>query len=464
MKAVTWFLCLSVLSIAVLSEESCESADDTVSVEVEAETAATNAVEPEPEPVKHPNALEVIFENQSGKKVELYWDDNINGVKQADLTHTAQITINTFIGHRFYFTPEGSEGSKDTVLYSTVMEQAVGLITLYNERIMRERGQEFERTKSQFMRSYFSKTGRRWQNYYPRDPITHFMYNFTHIGQEIKAASNHTKWTLCDRDTIDQVIPSIIEQQTAFEPTKVNKTTPDFFRAETDDFEVIFYTDIHDTDHYYCRDKNSEDLEVTINVLCTGPKVAYFEGFLTDDECEHIKYMGTQIGLKRSTVSEEALTTEDRTSSTVWIERHYSPIIDAIVRRVADIVRIPERKLFLNASSESLQLVHYEPGQLYKSHVDYGTDRPHNRYLTFLMYLNTVGGGGFTSFPKAPKECLDDNGYLGVEPKQGRVAFFYDLLADGNVDDLTQHYAEPPTEGNEKWMTNLWIWDAVFTR
>ena len=117
-----------------------------------------------------------------------------------------------------------------------------------------------------------------------------------------------------------------------------------------------------------------------------------------------------------------------------------------------------------NQSSESLQLVHYESGQLYKAHVDYGTDRPHNRYLTFLMYLNTVNGGGFTSFPKAPSECKDDNGYLGIEPKQGRVAFFYDLLSDGNVDDLTQHYAEPPTQGNEKWMTNLWIWDAVFTR
>jgi len=40
--------------------------------------------------------------------------------------------------------------------------------------------------------------------------------------------------------------------------------------------------------------------------------------------------------------------------------------------------------------------------------------------------------------------------------------FFYNLFPDGNVDPSTLHYAEPPIKG-EKWMTNLWIWDPVFS-
>ena len=151
------------------------SSEDTVNIEIDA-TGQQKAS------LKNPNSLEVIFENQSGRKVELYWDDNVNGVLQTELSHTSQITINTFIGHKFYFTPAKSGGSKENVLYQVIMEKHIGLITLYNQRVMKERGQEFEREKNQFMRDYFANTGRKWKNYYPRQPITHFMYNFTHIG------------------------------------------------------------------------------------------------------------------------------------------------------------------------------------------------------------------------------------------------------------------------------------------
>jgi len=162
-------------------------------------------------------------------------------------------------------------------------------------------------------------------------------------------------------------------------------------------------------------------------------------------------------------VSEEALETVDRTSQTVWLERDKSFIVDNVIRRIADVVNVPESILFLNSSSESLQLVHYFGGELYKSHVDYGTDRPHNRYITFLMYLHQVTEGGYTSFPKADAKCRDEKDYFGVEPTKGSVMFFYNLFPDGNVDTTTQHYAEPPVN-SEKWMTNLWIWDKVFTR
>ena len=139
------------------------------------------------------------------------------------------------------------------------------------------------------------------------------------------------------------------------------------------------------------------------------------------------------------------------------MDRDNSIVIDTIVKRIANAIQIEESKLFLNGSSESLQLVHYETGQLYKSHVDYGTDRPNNRFITFLLYLNTPSKGGNTSFPLADVKCKDHNGYFGKNPGKGNAVFFYDLFADGNVDPLTQHYAEPPENNSEKWMSNLWV-------
>ena len=152
----------------------------------------------------------------------------------------------------------------------------------------------------------------------------------------------------------------------------------------------------------------------------------------------------------------------DRTSSTVWIERKFSPIIDNVIKRIGDSLHIDHNRLYLNVSAESLQLVHYHAGELYKPHWDYGTDAPNNRFITFLMYLNDVNEGGNTSFPNAIENCTDETDYFGVRPIKASAAWFYDLFADGNVDESTLHYAEPPGNNSEKWMTNLWIWDPYF--
>eukprot|EP01083_Nonionella_stella_P261796 890900_1 len=117
------------------------------------------------------------------------------------------------------------------------MEEHTGLITLYNEQIMSERGAEFEREKNMFMKEYYEKNARKWLNYYPRNPVTHFMHNFTNIGQQIKVQSSHNQFTECDIDVIEAVSDKIVQQQTeqdtiTNENENMNKTMPDFFRAE----------------------------------------------------------------------------------------------------------------------------------------------------------------------------------------------------------------------------------------
>ena len=45
-----------------------------------------------------------------------------------------------------------------------------------------------------------------------------------------------------------------------------------------------------------------------------------------------------------------------------------------------------------------------------------------------------------------------------VAPKKGHAVLFYNLLEDGNGDDLALHAALPVHHG-EKWLANFWVWD-----
>jgi hypothetical protein len=40
------------------------------------------------------------------------------------------------------------------------------------------------------------------------------------------------------------------------------------------------------------------------------------------------------------------------------------------------------------------------------------------------------------------------------------LAFFYDLLEDGNGDELSLHAGTPVLEGT-KWVAPLWIWEPL---
>jgi prolyl 4-hydroxylase len=148
-------------------------------------------------------------------------------------------------------------------------------------------------------------------------------------------------------------------------------------------------------------------------------------------------------------------------------------IIDAIYRRVADVLQVDEALLRQRQNdewpdfgtkstiAEPLQLVHYFPGQEYTSHHDFGYDRMSSvhqpsRSINVLLYLNDVEEGGETSFPRWFN--AETTGGLDVKPEKGKAVLFYMLLPDGNSDDLSQHAALPVIKG-EKWMSNLWIWD-----
>ncbi len=114
-------------------------------------------------------------------------------------------------------------------------------------------------------------------------------------------------------------------------------------------------------------------------------------------------------------------------------------------QRVPKLRNIKER-------SDAMLACYPGEGSRFQKHVD---NTAHDgRKLTVLLYLNSPPDGGWTAFPRA-----DTPEPLLVQPVKGTAVLFYNMLPDGNADVYSLH-AALPTRTGEKWLANLWVWDA----
>ncbi|CAL8367977.1 unnamed protein product [Lota lota] len=163
--------------------------------------------------------------------------------------------------------------------------------------------------------------------------------------------------------------------------------------------------------------------------------------------------------------------------------------------RVTRLARLPSPLVEL---SEPLQVIRYEQGGFSNAHHD--TSPAHSettcahtrlagntsalteikcRYLTVMVYLNSVGEGGETTFPVADNRTYEEEalvqdgtdltdtratcerGNLRVKPTTGTALLWYNHLSDGQgwmgeVDEYSLHGGCPVTRG-EKWVANSWV-------
>ena len=190
-------------------------------------------------------------------------------------------------------------------------------------------------------------------------------------------------------------------------------------------------------------------------VAC-DPLVQVIDDFVTEAERHHIIHLAADR-LDTALVSAvgEATTSEGRTGRVAWVKHDETVIVQGIVRRVSDLVGIPI------GHAESVQVVHYGETQEDRPHFDaynrntekgrQRTEQGGQRIVTALLYLNAVGAGGGTIFPK-----LD----LEIEAKPGRIVIFHNLV-DHTLADFTRHpkslHGGSPVGAGQKWACNLWF-------
>ncbi|KAL1021614.1 hypothetical protein UPYG_G00015560 [Umbra pygmaea] len=170
-------------------------------------------------------------------------------------------------------------------------------------------------------------------------------------------------------------------------------------------------------------------------------------------------------------------------------------VLNTIRKRVTQLVRLPSPLVEL---SEPLQVIRYEQGGFSHGHHDSSPSHPETtcahtrlagntsahteiscRYITVSVYLNSVDGGGLTSFPVADNRTYEeealvqdgidltdtqsscDRGNLRLNPAAGTALLWYNHLSDGNgwmgeLDEYSLHGDCPVTRG-VKWVANSWV-------
>ncbi|MGK3735089.1 MAG: prolyl 4-hydroxylase [Bacillariaceae sp.] len=191
------------------------------------------------------------------------------------------------------------------------------------------------------------------------------------------------------------------------------------------------------------------------------------------DECKEVIRLGLEQGLEQSTLHSSSLARQNRDNSTrsstnAWLSGDTNSLTKKIYQKAAKLSNI-DSNLFQNfhessgahyhSIAESLQVVRYKKGEEYTPHHDFVSPSINDRYqpsrfATLLIYLNDVEEGGETRFPRAVNNYNAEG--LEIKPKAGTAVLFYNMLEDGNFDDLSQHGGNKVLKGN-KWLANLWV-------
>ena len=194
--------------------------------------------------------------------------------------------------------------------------------------------------------------------------------------------------------------------------------------------------------------------------IATRPHVYYYEGFLSDVECDHLVSLATD-GLRRSRVRAavgERSVSADRTSQQAWVPANRSATAASVYSRTRRAVGINR--------TEVMQVLRYLPGESYAPHHDYFD--PHrygpsqsNRAATMLLFLSNVTRGGHTAFPhagkpKAKAKAKEDCSGLKVTPHKGSAVLFYDMTPAAALDPLSLHTGCRVEEG-VKWVATIWL-------
>ncbi len=197
-----------------------------------------------------------------------------------------------------------------------------------------------------------------------------------------------------------------------------------------------------------------DDRQIEVLFERTDPRVVVFGGWLTHAECDAL-VAAARSRMQPSLVVDPA--TGQFRVDPVRRSRgtHFGPgetaVIAAIEQRIARVLGLAQ------ARQEPMQILHYDVGGEYAPHYDYfdpalpGSQVPltegGQRVATLVMYLNDVGAGGATVFPR-----------LGIEvrPAKGNAVYFDNCDAHGAPESRALHAGAPVLSG-EKWIATKWM-------
>lgn len=194
------------------------------------------------------------------------------------------------------------------------------------------------------------------------------------------------------------------------------------------------------------------------------PEIYTIDGFITKEECKHIiklarpKLTRAMVGAGNGGENDDGSYSKNRTGTNCWFKHDHDEIFLNVGKKIAKQVGHPLE------NAEQFQIVHYDVGEEFKSHVDgweqdgskehfYNFKNGGNRLVTALVYLNDVEEGGGTKMMKLNYE---------IQAQQGKLLVFEDCFkGTNNINKLSEHCGMPVIKG-EKFAFNLWFKECPF--
>ncbi|KAJ3701240.1 hypothetical protein LUZ61_004945 [Rhynchospora tenuis] len=196
-----------------------------------------------------------------------------------------------------------------------------------------------------------------------------------------------------------------------------------------------------------------------------NPRVSLYEGFLSDDECDHL------ISLAHSKV-EIPLIIDNNISGTRRIIPTGKKYLvnskkDEILSKIEE--RISLWTMFPKEHGGGIQIWNYRVNDSYGPHYDFYENNEAelggNRVATVLMYLSNATHGGETVFLKSQTknsklegESLSKCASAGyaIKPVKGNAVMFFNLNLDSTPDNSSLHEGCKVLEG-EKWSATMYF-------
>jgi len=425
--------------------------------------------------------------NLSSKTLRLFWDTKSKPRFVRLVEPFESVVTATVPGSTFHLTPTYDKDhllvrwtitTDDAVLaYDPIAEKASGSSgSIESMSVEFQTKYAMQKLNLAYGREYLAKTQRQWLGTFPRPMPMHYMWEASYINQEHVVSTSQSHFTSLPPSTSD-----IWKQQLNYAGYDALMTK----KQKTGEETVLL-------PEY--REEGSLDL--TLKAVSVTPRVFEIDDFLSHVEVEHILDLAKRynVTLEPSTEKPNTLKGEvkkkkkggdgsgkkkeervTKSKTNAWLHREYSPVMDAIYRRTADVLRIDESLLRhrnehehteLNTHhsiAEAMHMVHHVEGQGYPARQDSVTPSILNRYqpnrfATVLLYLSDDMVGGETVFPRSVNK--DNHEGLRIESKIGKAIVFYNMLPDGNLDELS-HHSSDFLEFGEKWMGILWAWDPI---